>query len=446
MKCLGTQLSRLSSLNNKKSQPIEPGLHLTGLQKTQILSLLPDRISRTRFLNTYHLEPLPEIPHYILLPNFLLFQAINDRILDNHESSDYEIIPIDTTIYRFLNSHNFTNNIRHGYYSATDTKNKIRYVTQIPYTVTECAREYIRICEFLSGNKLRPQYSKYRDRIYTSPTHYFSGYHKGELAYIDITAAYWSILWPTAIDMEYDPIKQEITAEGSIAYYHCDQFAKAKIIRNLLSSLYNYKHMKIWKWDEKRNYHFFPPSELYRPYNVAYIYDMINAIVVDAINRGFQIKQWLTDAAILPTHQANSFQEFLFEEWFLDSRLIASGPGYSNITNSYKIGPKTTGGFNPRQVGVEHNKLREANIEGLKELRQLAKNNQLPEIGKSKRQKRMPGSRVALKTAEPSEYIPKKRLIAPKRIIDPMNTRGNSPPPKNTLSFDSAQNILKRYK
>jgi hypothetical protein len=447
-------LSKLSNLNNRYStdNPARDNseLHITGLQAAQILGMLPDRISRTRFINHWHLEPLQEYPEYIQLPYgdpktkkpYALTQAINDRILDRHDSSDYEIVPIDTTIHRFLNDHEFISDLVHGDHSATDRKNKIRYVNQIPYTLTECAREYLRICEDLSGRKLKSKYSVHKDRVSVSPTFYFSGYYAGELAYIDLKAAYWQFLWPTTIDMEYDPIRQEIAAEGNITYFYCDQFAKCKPIRQRIHSLYNYRYFKVWKWDERRNRHKFAPSELYFPYNVWYIYDMMNAVVKDIIKHKFTLLHWLTDAAIVPASQAESLLEFLFEEWFLDARLEAIGNGSSNVMNMYKVGPKVTRHYDPKIKGRPFIQLREANIEGLKELRQPAKNGQLPEIKKTKRQQKV--FYVATKVIPESEYKPKKRLIAPKRSIDPIKQRNLFKPPENTLTFNSIKDILSR--
>lgn len=364
-------MSRLSNMNTRYStdNPTKgksDELHLTGIELAQILTLLPERMIRTRFLNNQRLEPMPEIPAYINLPvHYPLFQTINDRILDNHDNDDYEIIPIKTSIKTFLNNHEFSNDLKVGNYSATDRKNHKRYVVQIPYTITECAREYIRICEFCAGKKLRAQYSKHKDIVRAHPVHYFSGFYEGNLAYIDLKAAYWSILWPTTLDMEYDPINQEIAMNGKIPYVYADQFVICKEIRQLIHSLFNYRTMRVWKWDEKRIRHQFPPSELYRPYNVWYIYDVMNAIVTDVANN-FTLLQWLTDAAIVPANQADGLLDFLFEKWILLARIIATGPGMSNQTNMYKVGTKQTAHFDPNIRDNEHIRLRNANVEGLR--------------------------------------------------------------------------------
>jgi hypothetical protein len=115
------KLSKLSNLNTRYSSdnPTKgksDEVHITGLDAMQIMSFLPNRVLRTRFMNHYQMDPLPEIPKYILLPTHLpLFQAINDRILDNHDKNGYEIIPIETSIKTFLNTHTFETDLKIGH-------------------------------------------------------------------------------------------------------------------------------------------------------------------------------------------------------------------------------------------------------------------------------------------------------------------------------------------
>jgi hypothetical protein len=444
-------MSRLSNLNTRYSTDnptkgkSDEEIHITGLGAMQAMAFLPDRIARTRYMNNYHMEPMPEIPHYILLPShaFPLYQAIHDEVLDEQERKGYEIVPLKVPIQRFLNDTKFTSDVIVGKYSVTDRKNKIRYLTQIPYTVTDCARAYIRLCEFTAGRKLTPRYNKYTDVAHMRRgVKYFSGYYAGELAYVDLKAAYWQILWPTTLDMEYNPITQEIEYEGKITYIHCNQFAKHKQIRNVLHTLYGYRDMRIWKHDERRIRRgpMFMDA-LYRPYNVAYIHDVMNAVVTDVKNN-FTLLQWLTDAAIVPADQAEPLMEFLFQEWFLDSRLVQIGEGSSNRIDMYKVGSKQTGHYNPKIVGTPHNELRPANIEELKILRQQAKTGTLPVIRRPEKKSKVFG--FATKVIEESEYKPKPRLIAPKRPpITNIKTRTNfiPPLPQETITFESVKDI-----
>jgi hypothetical protein len=451
------KMSRLSSLNNKKSgdnptkgKSDEEGLHLSISQKMDIMSLLPERIQRTRFMNQNNLEPMPQIPYYIQPPMyaFPLWQAIHDEVLNEQDRKGYEIIPLKMPIERFMKQKKFDHEVIVGKHSITDRKYKVRYLTQIPYTVTDCAKAYIRLCEFSSGNRLTPRYNKYKDNYWRKRgIKYFSGYHKGNFAYIDMESAFWSILWPTTIDMEYDWIKQEIISDGTICYYHCDQFRMYKPVRLVLHTLFGYKNMIVWNPEKQRTVPGKPFKDaLYRPYNLGYIHDVMNSIVWD-VRKNFTLYQWLTDAAIVPEDQGEALVEFLREEWFINSKIKYRGEGYSNRLDSYKIGEKTTGSFNKRAVGTEHIELFEPNIEGLKELRQLAKKYELPEIRQILKKPRMPGSHTALSTAIQTEIQPKPKKPKPtKKSPNPMGRGKTTPLPEDIITFKSIEDIRNREK
>lgn len=441
MKKLRELNTRYSTDNPTKGISDEEGLHLNIGEQMAVMNLLPERIQRTRYINNYHLEPLPQIPRYIQLPTyaFPLWQGIHDQVLDDYERTGIERIPIKTSIPRFLNDHHFINNVTVGKYSVYDPVARVKYLTQIPYTVTDCAKAYIEICEFLSGKKLKPEYNKFKDKIpanYKIGIKYFSSYHKGDLAYIDIKAAYWSILWPTTIDMRYDTQKQEIESEGTITYWHCDQFMMQKHVRNVMNTLFNYRSRNLWYWDERRIRQGKPYMDrLYRPYNLAYILDVMNAIITE-VKEKFTLYQWLTDAAIVPANQADALIEYLHEEWFLTGKIDDIGPGTSNRVDVYKVGKKQTRSYRPRIVGTPNNPLRPANVEYFKMLRQQIKNGQLPNIRRSVKKTKVFG--FSTNVINPSEYTPKPKLIAPKRPPKPpkgpMYGKKDSSPPENTIN------------
>ena len=439
-------MSRLSDLNNRRStdNPTrgitdEEGLHLTDITLAQTMSLLRDRMSRTRYINHYHLEPEQQIPRYVSLPTyaFPLYQAIHDEALDHYKDEGWEIIPIDVPKTRFLNDNHFKHKMIVGQFSITDTQAKTKYLLQIPYTVTDCAKAYIRICERLSEARLKPQYNKYTDRIdhIRKGIKYFSGYYTGELAYVDIKTAYWSILWPTTIDMRYDMNTQTIMGDGQIQYWYCDQFAMHRDTRHVLNTLFAYRKSRMWDPETRRLIQGpMIKDRMYRPYNTGYIHDVMNAVVVEATQK-FNILQWLTDAAILPLNQAEAFMEFLFEEWFLASRIKYFGEGTSNRIDMYDIrgiDGRTTRNFKKRIIGTTHNELRPANIEELKKIRQQAKNGTLPDIKQRIKKKRVFGKNITVAIPAEITLKPKKKLIAPKRTSKGTLFRQGSINPKET--------------
>jgi hypothetical protein len=346
---------------------------LTPSIKTEILEIMPQSMSQTRYLNHNIDEPMPQgIPHYIQLPPFPLFDSLKSWI-ETH--SAYTHIPLTQGIMSFIKSREFENDMIVGNFSATDTSKKLKYVTQIPNTKTEIANAYIKFCTHQAGKKLKPVYNANKERNKSAPTHYFSGYYEGDLAYVDMWCAYWSILWPTCIDQEYDPKTQEIVEDGTIPYLRCDEFAKAKDIRNILHTLYGYRTTRIWDHKKKMIKHRIFASPTYRPYNLSYIYDVMNAIVSE-IKEKFTLLQWLTDAAIVPANEAENLMEYLFGHWWIDSKIKYKGHGKSIALNVYEIGqpiPHTTAHSEEirNTKGRYTSSLKPANIEGLKNERRM---------------------------------------------------------------------------
>jgi hypothetical protein len=344
--------------------------YLSPEDRMTIWTMLPRKIVNMVLTDIEPKDPLQMRPHQVIIPNFPLFQAIDDWLYLNDK---YERIPIKQGPLAYVRSHTFDHDVIVGNFSITDRHCHTKWVTQIPYTYTDYALGYLALCQYTAGEKLRPQYSKHKDLCHLKPTNYFSHRYQGKLAYIDLSAAYWSILWPTTIDMQYDPDQQEIVSEGRIGYIHCDQFAKWKPVRNVFNTLYNYRQMKVWNLEKQRFVYQFPPSPIYRPYNYAYIMDMMNAIATDVKNN-FTLLQWLTDAAIVPAAEAEALMEFLYEEWFMIGKLKALGEGDSNMRDMYAISAgdlprKATAHYDIQKNGGYSSSLRSANIEGLKQYR-----------------------------------------------------------------------------
>jgi hypothetical protein len=399
---------------------------ITKEEQTTIWRFLPRKIVNMVLTDMESQEPLQMRPHYVIPPNFPLFQAIQDWIVLHDK---YERIPIKKSTLSYLQSTEFDHDVIHGEFAITDRYCHRKWVTQIPYTHTDYAMGYLALCQFTAGETLRRQYNKRKDICSLKPTNYYCERYQGELAYIDLKAAYWSMLWPTTIDMEYDPDQQEIVSEGRIPYIHCDQFAKWKPVRNVFNTLYNYRLMKIWSKEKRRLIHQFPPSATYRPYNYAYIMDMMNALATDVKNN-FTLLQWLTDAAIVPAHQANALLEFLYEEWCLEGKLKYLGEGDSNAKDMYIIHGThdlpyhATGHYNPQQNGDYFSSLRPANIDGLKSYRRDLIDGKIPLSpvkGKKLRISRMGRSLSTAKT-----YV---KPDIPKRTR-PSNERGWLTPEK----------------
>jgi hypothetical protein len=356
---------------------VEPGsieifLADTSENLAGLRALLSSKMKATRYSNRGLKElwesPFPRTHEF---PDLPLFRDIQEWL---DFSNTYERRTISMGPHKYLQTfpQEFDHKTIIGHYGLTDKTCKIKWRTDIPWSNTEMAIGYIELCEMAADRKLTPKYNKYKDLHDKRSTIFYTGKYTGELAYIDMCHAYWQILYPTTIDMEYDPDQQEIGSQGKIPYIKPDEFAQYKDTRLVMGSLYN--HRMSTYWDEEKQivaHKIGNPTKMYRPYNLAYIYDVMNAIATD-VREHFPVCQWLTDAPIVPGKCADSVREFLKEEWEIETRLEARGEGVSRGTNSYFIEAgyglpgKKSGSYDRIRGGYAHKKMPAANVEKLK--------------------------------------------------------------------------------
>ena len=221
-----------------------------------------------------------------------------------------------------------------GSNSFTDMTIHTKFLGQWPYLYSEVATEYVRLCCEVSGYNPRPR--KRRDEL-SGPPGYFMGYAEGNLSYIDIQACYFQLWSPTGIDLGYS---RDELSDCTAPFIHADLFGEHKGIRNTCFGLFNHRRgtaIKHGKFIQSRQWTFTQQPDL-----AAYVFDTITAIAQDAISR-FDIHAWITDAAILPTSQADDFIGFLWEDWGMVAVRKAQGNHASVYNlNSHSIGDKVT--------------------------------------------------------------------------------------------------------
>jgi hypothetical protein len=305
----------------------------------KVSRMFPSLARKIRTRN--HVDPnvvgLEEWPSKTEFPPFPLFDTIRDY-LEVHDKWDRQELNIHPLSYAVHFNKQIDHDSTIGDHSVTDRKCKTKKLIQFPYAPSEIAVSYIRLCEEQAGEILRTKYNKHKDLNRSRPTIYFGGRYEGEIGYIDLKHAYWQILNPTTIDMEYIPDLQEIVSHGFISYIQPDEFGEWRAIRLILNSLFNYRELRLWDVEKRAIRHLFPPSSLYRPFNYSYILDMMNAVFIDCMeNFPGKIHQWLTDAPIVSGEYTERVKDFLWTEWALDSRIEAWGNGDSKATNVYRI-------------------------------------------------------------------------------------------------------------
>lgn len=267
-----------------------------------------------------------------VLPPTPLWEEIAERI----DTKDYIRISIPKTPYRYIDEdmHNWPHRLIVGSHHITDKKDRTKYIAQWPYPHGELATEYFYLCIEKSGYKLGKVYGKCTGK---EPI-YFTGPSKGLYAYVDIASCYFSLYRVLTLDLYYDPIGF-VVGQGNIPWYSPVEFGLHKPIRNMLFGIMRKTSSTIYvngSYNEAQSH-----TPTFRPAITTYVLDTMQAIKQDSL-RYFKIHIWLTDAAILPVHQAKAFQEYLVNEWLLNSRLKWSGPASLFCSNCWQVGERIT--------------------------------------------------------------------------------------------------------
>jgi hypothetical protein len=224
-----------------------------------------------------------------------------------------------------------------GSYSFTDMTMRAKVVSQVPYTFGEVASQYVRHC--MAQQKVNPPKDFSRRHEGHGPPIYFRGYMRGELSYVDIEACFFQLYRYLSLDGRYF---QGSWSGGTFYLTDTDQFGVMKPVRNILFGLMaggeTTIHTKKHKIATRH-----VPTFTSHPAVGEYVWDTTKAVALDAMRKFPSIGVWLTDAAILPTRDVESFRDFLASEWALRGVVKASsldGELY-NVT-SHKIGTKRT--------------------------------------------------------------------------------------------------------
>jgi hypothetical protein len=271
----------------------------------------------------------------ITLPPNPLYDTLKTNLLEKIKNSKYERRPIPTWPAIFIPNYvrdNPTHYLSMGSYSVTDMTTQTKWLFQWPYTYGEIAREYLSYCADTAKITLRRQKVL---EVGHAPI-YFTGPSSGNYSYVDISACYFSLYKYLTLDSSFNGSEIAI---GKAPFLDLTDFSKSKKVRNMTFGIMNKRRMTVFT---KGGYDQTPShSEFYRPDISAYVLQTTQAVAKDSI-RNFTIHMWLTDAAILPSLQANEFISFLWQEWLLRSRIVAQGSSLLLATARYQVGEKMT--------------------------------------------------------------------------------------------------------
>lgn len=310
------------------------------------------------------------MPQGIVLPPTTLFDELQTRVRESVEISDNERLPINTNPVNFLkaNFRDSDHTFQLGSYHLLDKTDKVKYLYQWPFTYGEICLEYLRMCEEIAGKQLRWEPALSTN---SKASIFFDGPSRGLYSYVDITSCYYSIYHTCAINLRYNQ-RRCIVSQGTIPFYLPGEWGMKKETRNMLFGIMRKSHGL-----EFRNGHFNNTkmhSKYYKPDIVAYVLDTVQAIAQEAIFiKRFPIHIWLTDAAILKTSEARNFQDFLWNEWGLSSKIKWEGPAALFASNCFQIGSRVTEQLRSFKIynGAPINTIMPQNVPKLKKYRRL---------------------------------------------------------------------------
>lgn len=241
-------------------------------------------------------------------------------------------------------------------YAITSLKYRSKLLYQYPFTSGEMASAYL---ETLGVNDLPAE----RLRSVGQAPLYFQGPTRGIFGYVDITSCYFSLYRCMTLDMFYS---NQAYRQGNIPFTNTDQLGMHKQIRNNVFGIMQ-KTNTVWcnngKWNIKPG-----GGPIYRPSIVKYIHDTVQAIAQEAV-RLFDIRMWLTDAAIVEGHDVQGLQQWLREEWKLESHVETYGDAFLYNQNKYIIDKKIGGNLTEVLKPKKTNTFYPVNIQRLKDIR-----------------------------------------------------------------------------
>lgn len=261
-------------------------------------------------------------------PSVPLYDLLLEKVAERRVASGYEIVPIDQEpVDWLLENDPWGRNFVVGAHTLTDVTNKIKYVQEFPVSVGEVAYEYLQLVakDYSCGSR--------GHKAFPPPPMYYNGARRGLMSYVDITSCYFSIYSSATLDCFY--ASEGLYRDGDFPFLFADQLRFHKLTRNSVFGIIRkegrtrYYNGEYKRTNEAGNY--------FSPGLIRYVLETTQAVAQDAVKK-FEIHAWLTDAAILPASQAESFRDYLFSEWNFDSSEKASGAGYLYRPTLYRIG------------------------------------------------------------------------------------------------------------
>lgn len=199
-------------------------------------------------------------------------------------------------------------------------------------TPGDVARDYLA----LKYQKRKRITSEQKAEIYRRRSHplYASPIHLADGSYVDIKAAYWSILSIVGWDCDYFPARWLSSGEGMDDF----PYAGHKLARNCLVTAGLMGKAKVWSWKHQKLFFKSLGNRFVNMQLWSLIMDILNGIAWEARDNVFYIH---TDGYICDTEDAPQLQEII-HSWGLPCGIKHRGETDVYGAGQYHVGEKRT--------------------------------------------------------------------------------------------------------
>lgn len=202
-----------------------------------------------------------------------------------------------------------------------------------PYPDTALIRPYMKELSRVQGG---PQKLVPHDHLSSrrSPA-FFGGLVAGELAVVDLDAAYWQIYTACTLDLSYDGIGTP--QNGHLRFLGANELRPMKHLRNAIIGAIAAEHRT--ELDHGKVVRVPVPVTVRRPDLWGFICDLLEAVAVD-VRALFGAVHIFTDGYVLPHHDlAEDCIDYLRGEWGLQASIRARGEGVVTGLGNLSVGP-----------------------------------------------------------------------------------------------------------
>lgn len=219
-----------------------------------------------------------------------------------------------------------------------------------PYSETELARPYMQACLDSAGAKSLRWSKDELPLMGLRPPMFFDKPAQGDLAHVDIRAAFWQIFSRWAFDVNYKPGRY--FSVGKVKFIEAEHIGnRHRELRLAVGGVIRARRFVAMRYGTMLHMPSRPGMLAPRLWGATA--HTLSHITADAIS-SFDCRYWHTDGGVFPGDQADRFAAYLMNTWGLESHVHRSERAVLQKFGAYKVGDKVAGVLADRPVHANH--------------------------------------------------------------------------------------------